>query len=46
MKHFLKYVGIACLVLTQTGCVKDLQDDVNAGGWNHERSITGITFEN
>lgn len=32
--------------MTQTGCVKDLQDDVNAGGWNHERSITGITFEN
>lgn len=46
MKHFWKYVGIVCIVLAQTGCVKDLQDDVNAGGWNHERSITGITFEN
>lgn len=26
--------------------MKDLQDDVNDGGWNHERSIIDIQFEN
>ena len=46
MKHFWQYVLMACMLLVQSGCVRDLQDDVNEGGWNHERSIIGISFEN
>ena len=37
---------LACIVLTQQACVKDLQDDINDGGWNHERTILDIQFEN
>jgi len=36
---------ILCIILTQS-CVKDMQDDLNDGGWNHERSLTSIKFKN
>ncbi|MDE6330964.1 MAG: hypothetical protein K2L80_00015 [Muribaculaceae bacterium] len=32
-------------VLSQ-GCVKDLQDEINNGNWNHERQVLEIKFEN
>ena len=36
MVKLTKYILLACIVLTQQACVKDLQDDINDGGWNHE----------
>jgi hypothetical protein len=39
MVKLTKYILLACIVLTQQACVKDLQDDINDGGWNHERTI-------
>ena len=32
--------------LLLSGCVKDMQDELNEGGWNHERSILDLKFEN
>jgi len=32
--------------LLLSGCVKDMQDELNEGGWNHERSILSLKFEN
>lgn len=29
-----------------SSCVKDMQDELNDGGWNHERSILELKFEN
>ena len=46
MVKLTKYILLACIVLTQQACVKDLQDDINDGGWNHERTILDIQFEN
>lgn len=46
MIKLTRYVLIACLALAQQACVKDLQDDVNDGGWNHERTVIDIQFEN
>lgn len=46
MIKLTRYLLIACLALTQQACVKDLQDDVNDGGWNHERTVLDIQFEN
>lgn len=34
-----------CALILQS-CVKDMQDDINNGGWNHERSVISISFEN
>lgn len=45
MVKLTKYILLACIVLTQQACVKDLQDDINDGGWNHERTILDIQFE-
>lgn len=46
MNKILSFVLLAgCAFLTQS-CVKDLQDDINDGGWNHERSVISISFEN
>lgn len=41
-----KYILIALVAFAQQSCVKDLQSDLNDGGWNHERSIIDIKFEN
>ena len=46
MVKLTKYILLACIVLIQQACVKDLQDDINDGGWNHERTILDIQFEN
>lgn len=46
MAKIVKYILLACIALGQQACVKDLQDDINDGGWNHERSILDIQFEN
>lgn len=46
MIKILRGVLLVCCVLAMPSCVKDLQDDVNNGGWNHERSVIAISFEN
>lgn len=46
MIKLTKYILLACVMLTQQACVKDLQDDINDGGWNHERTVIDIQFEN
>jgi hypothetical protein len=46
MLKLTKYIMLACLIFTQQACVKDLQDDINDGGWNHERTVIDIQFEN
>lgn len=46
MVRLAKYILLVGIALLQQACVKDLQDDVNDGGWNHERSIIDIQFEN
>lgn len=42
----VKYILIILVALAQQSCLKDPQSDVNDGGWNHERSIIDIKFEN
>lgn len=42
----VKYILIAFVAFAQQSCVKDPQSDLNDGGWNHERSIVDIKFEN
>ena len=46
MKYIRKYVFLLVGVLLLQSCVKDMQDDINNGGWNHERSVIEIEFEN
>lgn len=46
MKRITTYILWICVAFVQQACVKDLQDDINDGGWNHERSIIDIQFEN
>lgn len=46
MAKIVKYILLVCIALGQQACVKDLQDDINDGGWNHERTILDIQFEN
>lgn len=41
-----KYILIAVVALAQQSCVKDPLEDVKDGGWNHERTILNIKFEN
>ena len=35
MVKLTKYILLACIVLTQQACVKDLQDDINAVSYTH-----------
>lgn len=42
--HFCTLLLLGSLLLG--GCVKDMQDELNEGGWNHERSILSLKFEN
>lgn len=46
MKKIIGKLLICFLALGMQSCVKDLQDDINGGGWNHEHSIISIGFEN
>lgn len=41
-----KYLLFVFILLAQLSCVKDPLDDVNSGGWNHERKVLNIKFEN
>ena len=46
MNKLLKYtLFILCMGIMQS-CVKDMQDDLNDGGWNNERSVTSLKFKN
>ena len=46
MNKLLKYtLFILCMGVMQS-CVKDMQDDLNDGGWNNERSVTNLKFKN
>ncbi|MDR1707287.1 hypothetical protein [Dysgonomonas sp.] len=46
MNKILKYsLFILCFIISQS-CVKDMQDDLNDGGWNHERSLISLKFKN
>ena len=46
MNNIIRFASFMICILALQSCVKDLQDDVNNGGWNHERSVIGIEFEN
>jgi hypothetical protein len=46
MNKIISFFAAAISLMLMQSCVKDMQDDLNSGGWNHERSITGITFAN
>lgn len=46
IKKIFNIVLLAICVFAMQSCQKDLQDDVNNGGWNHERSVISISFEN
>lgn len=45
MKTRFIYIFILYAIIFQS-CVKNIQDDLNSGGWNHERSLLNIKFEN
>lgn len=45
MKITNVFVYILSLLMLQA-CVKDLQDELNEGGWNHERSVIELKLEN
>lgn len=38
--------SIFASIFTLSSCEKDLQDEINGSGWNHERSIINIQLEN
>lgn len=40
------YLSILFLAISIAGCVKDPLDEIEEGGWNNERSIIDIAFEN
>ncbi|SFG60117.1 hypothetical protein [Prevotella sp. KH2C16] len=46
MKTIIKYASLLAGIILMQSCVKDFQDDINDGGWNHERSVINIAFEN
>lgn len=41
-----KYILVAVTALVMQSCVKDPLDEITSGGWNHERSVISIMFEN
>lgn len=43
---FYKYILIAVTVFGMQSCVKDLLEDITTGGWNHERTVINLMFEN
>lgn len=42
----INYILIALTVIGMQSCVKDPLEDVTKGGWNHERTVISIMFEN
>lgn len=44
-KIFRYALFIFCAGMLQS-CVKDIQDDLHDGGWNHERSVTSLKLKN
>jgi len=42
----IKYLILFFLPVLLFSCEKDMMSEINAGKWNHERSVLGITFEN
>lgn len=43
---FYQYILIAITVFGMQSCVNDPLEDITKGGWNHERTVIGIIFEN
>lgn len=43
---FYQYILIVITVLGIQSCVKDPLEDITMGGWNHERTVINIVFEN
>ncbi|MBD8388553.1 hypothetical protein [Dysgonomonas sp. BGC7] len=46
MNKILKYSLFIVSVLLLQSCVKDMQDDLNDGGWSHDRMILDIKLKN
>lgn len=46
MSKLLKYILFIFCAGVMQSCVKDMQDDLNDGGWNNERSVTSLKFKN
>lgn len=46
MNKFLKYSLFIILALSAQSCVKDMQDELNKGGWSNDRRILDITVKN
>ena len=44
MKKIIKIILLACIAFTQQACQKDVMDDINEGGWNHERSLLNLSL--
>ncbi len=44
--NIFQLIAIGCVAFLSQSCVKDLQDDINDGKWNHERQVLDIKFEN
>lgn len=44
--NIFKIFAIGCVAIGSQSCVKDLQDEINGGEWNHERQVIDIKFEN
>ena len=43
---FYQYILIAIAAFGIQSCVKDPLEDITKGGWNHERTVINIKFEN
>lgn len=46
MNHITQYSLLFILAVLLAGCVKDMQEDMEGGGWNNERSLLGIKVQN
>lgn len=41
-RYFICFLAVSLML----SCVKDMQDELNKGAWNHERSIISLKFKN
>lgn len=46
MNQLIKYGLFFILSVLFQGCIEDMQDDINGGGWNNERSLIHIKVKN
>ena len=46
MNKVLKYSLFVIITILTQSCVKDMQDDLNDGGWSHDRMILDIKLKN